>query len=182
MNLTKAFIVRKRLQELVSEEASKLSYRAPLVKEFSQIAEPKDQNREYDKSYNLFSTYLRALSDLNAAIDKANATSEARATIYELEGLKQQIKFARKAVQEQENFKPEVTEFDRNASNSVTNSLGAYVVKKYYFDSEINWDAEVKQTQKAIRKLEDKVAEINAATSVSISSDLEKFLEDQDIA
>ena len=74
-------------------------------------------------------------------------------------------------------YEPEKMEWDPKASNTVTNSLGNYVVKKYDFDSQMDFDAELKNLNKAILQHEDLVSEINAKTPVEISLELAGYLE-----
>lgn len=172
LTLTRAFTIRKRLQSLIADTVSDLSYRAQLI-----VEQGTKSKISYDQTYQNLDALKHAEAELNAAIDEANANSEARKIIYNLEAMKSLRRFIEKAIDEKRNYEPEKMEWDPKASNTVTNSLGNYVVKKYDFDSQIDFEAELKNLNKTILQHEDLVSEINAKTPVEISPELAGYLE-----
>lgn len=117
-----------------------------------------------------------ALALFNAAIDEANAKSEARFILSQLTNLRRQLTILSRFVQYQDNFVEKVEEYDRLRYDDKGNQ-GCYVTKYYIPASKNDFTALYKETEKSIRELEDKLAEINATVEVEVPAAVTEVLE-----
>ena len=112
-----------------------------------------------------------ALALFNAAIDEANANSEARFILSQLTNLRRQQVVIGRFVSYQDNFVQSKEEYDRLKYDEKGNQ-GVYVTKYFVPASTQDFTALYKANEKTIRDLEDKLSEINSTTEVKVPQEV----------
>lgn len=114
------------------------------------------------------------IAHLNAAIDKANANSEARLIIAQINGLKMRANLINCMAQCQKTFKEKVRELDRSLYDANGN-CGVYVIKDYVKTSDLDYITIQEAIQKEIRDKEDELETVNVNTEVELDDVLKEF-------
>jgi len=168
ITLAKAFVFRKRLTKEIDEIESKIRYAEVVLKE----DEPHfDYNGlTLDSAISRLIDRRKALSILNSAIDKANATS-ARPMLNEIEIEKRNLKLYSFLAAKQKTYVPVKKVFDEHEYNSQTNQLGAMVEVKFVLDIERDYTSLAKDTERKIQDLEDSLSDINASVFVEFTDE-----------
>ena len=174
MNLKRAFTERARLNADYNKLYSEFrSY------PFSTVVPEAEEGLTIEE-YPVKDTYTKLceleeiIALLNAAIDKANANSDARYIIAQLNGLKMRANLISSMVQSQKSFKEKVKELDRSLYDANGNS-GVYVVREYVKTSDLNFVELQRLLQQEIRNKEDELEEVNVKTEVELDDRLKDF-------
>lgn len=112
-----------------------------------------------------------ALALFNAAIDEANANSEARFILSQLTNLRRQQVVIGRLVSYQDNFVPSREEYDSRKYDEKGNQ-GVYVTKYFIPASTQDFTALYKENERTIHDLEDKLSEINSTTEVNVPQEV----------
>ena len=112
-----------------------------------------------------------ALALFNAAIDEANANSEARFILSQLTNLRRQQVVIGRLVSYQDNFVQSREEYDSRRYDEKGNQ-GTYVTKYFIPASTQDFTAIYKENEKTIRDLEDQLSEVNATTEVEVPQEV----------
>ena len=112
-----------------------------------------------------------ALALFNAAIDEANANSEARFILSQLTNLRRQQVVIGRLVSYQDNFVQSREEYDSRKYDEKGNQ-GVYVTKYFIPASNQDFTAIYKANEKSIRDLEDRLSEINSTTDVEVPEEV----------
>lgn len=173
MTLAKAFVVRKRLNSEFIKISDKLD-NTPLWFEVGK-AEEEAAAQSFDGDYEKMVEFSNVISELNAAIDKANGDSQARKIIAEISEAKILLSKTEKFGREAKRFVASKDIFDNYKYNE-NGERGTYVTHNYKMSTSMDFEKLAKDYKKKIRKLEDQLSEENAKTIVKISEELEEHI------
>lgn len=175
MRLSRAFTVRSRLNAAYSKAAMAFAGSDVSVK-----ADLDDTNRKIispdDAYYNLM-RIGEAIAELNAAIEKANANSDARLILFKLNELKQRANMVNRMVGNVNAFQPVKQEYFQYEWDDVAKERGVYRPVNYKLNTTIDWEGMSDAIAKDIMDLEDKLADINANTEVVISEEVQDVID-----
>lgn len=183
MKLSRAFTERARLtkeyEEIVSnigQSDFSLEVKEPTFNENGCITTFKEFAKKAPK-YGLDQLLMdltvvgNALALFNAAIDKANANSEARFILSQLTNLRRQQNTLARLAAHQDAFVYSREDYDARKYDEKGNQ-GAYITKYFVPASTANFTALQKANEKTIRDLEDQLSEINASTEVEVPQEV----------
>lgn len=175
MKLQRAFTERKRLTKRYEEICSKINCCNFSVETY--------QDGRYIKSVKLDLDLLldeqqlagEMLAEMNAAIDEANANSEARFILSKLVAARRRLASLQRLNSLEEAFEATKEEYDAYRYDGKGNQ-GMYITKYYRKASEKDFEVLVKEQEKFIRDLEDKLSEVNATTEVDVPQTVLEYI------
>lgn len=181
MKLSRAFTERARLTKAYEAiigninqtdfnlEVKNVSFEGMNLKNFEYAKKAPKYN--LDQMLTELKEVGNALALFNAAIDEANANSEARFILSQLTNLRRQQVVIGRLVSYQDNFVQSREEYDSRKYDEKGNQ-GVYVTKYFIPASTQDFTAIYKANEKTIRDLEDQLSEINASTEVNVPQEV----------
>lgn len=177
MKLSRAFTERARLtkayEALIGNinqtdfniEVKDVAFKGEEISQFTYVKKAPKYN--LDEQLKELTELGNALALFNAAIDEANAKSEARFILSQLTNLRRQQVVIGRLVSYQDNFVQSNEDFDSRKYDEKGNQ-GVYITKYYIPASAQDFTARYKDNEKTIHELEDKLSEVNATTEVDV--------------
>ena len=175
VTLKKAFTLRNRLTKQYDDIMYNLTNTDYAVEVDKDKKPVKKQIVDFDKQTELLFTLGELISDVNAAIDKANANSEARKLLAQITERKRRCSFFRHFVSEMNKFEEETKEVDEYLYDEKGNR-GVYVTKHYKPVSSVDFAKELKIGEQQISELEDRLEEVNNETFLELPNSIHNFV------
>ena len=187
ITLLKAFTLRKRLRSIIDNITEELRGARTFFEVSStypdgSVISGKDKAFDYNglsllETYNLLTAASNHMLELNNLIDEANAV-HARKVINELELEKNKVGMLRALGNNRKRYSETVSEYQIFSESVRGGASGAngIVTTKYKLTDDFDWAQESENCRKRIVKLEDKLAEVNASTTLELSDEIINFI------
>ena len=167
MKLQRAFTERKRLTKRYDEICSRINCCNFSIETDSTGQDIKSVKTDLDSYLEEQQLAGEMLAEMNAAIDEANANSEARFILSKLVAARRRLSSLQRLESFEEVFEVTKEDYDAYRYDDKGNQ-GMYITKHYRKASNQDFAVLVKDQEKNIRELEDKLSEVNATTEVDV--------------